>query len=127
MYALTSNDKFYMYKDPTDMRKSFNGLSGLVLSAMNRDPLSGEVFVFMNKRRDRIKLLRWESDGFLLYYKRLESGTFEIPECQLKSGTLPIKWTTLVLLLEGICMKNIRKRKRFLDVTHHNKTIENTG
>jgi transposase len=71
-----------MYSQPTDMRKSFDGLSGLVVSQLEQNPMSGDVFIFVNKPRNRIKLLRWEHDGFVLFYKRLEKGTFELPEME---------------------------------------------
>ncbi len=95
------------------MRKSFNGLCGLVRSRFQRNPLSGEVFIFINKRRDRIKLLRWEEGGFILYYKLLEQGTIELPAWDKKSATYPLSWTVLVMMVGGISIKNIQKRKRF--------------
>jgi len=92
------------------MRKGFNGLSGLVRQYMARELLSGDVFVFINKRKDKIKLLVWDRTGFVIYYKQLEKGTFELPRG--KSGT-ELFWTDLVLLLEGIELKSIRRRKRY--------------
>ena len=74
MFSLTSSFRYYLYRGVTDMRKSFNGLSGIVQSKLHRNLVSGEVFIFINRRRDRVKLLRWETGGFILYYKRLESG-----------------------------------------------------
>ncbi len=72
MFTLSSNNRFHLYSQPTDMRKSFNGLSGLVENELERTPLSGEVFLFINKRRDKIKLLHWGAGGYTLYYKQLE-------------------------------------------------------
>ena len=89
------------------MRKSFDGLSGLVRSEMGRDPLSGDVFVFLNRRRTHIKLLVWDRSGFVLYYKRLEEGTFELPVSEAPS------WDQLVMMLEGVSMKKVRYRKRY--------------
>ena len=90
------------------MRKSFDGLCGLVASAMDRRPTSGEVFVFLNRRRTHIKLLHWERGGFVLYYKRLESGTFAPP--RPKNGEL--SWSDLVLMVEGIqVVKSVRKKR----------------
>jgi len=107
MFSLSSFLSYHLYSGPTDMRKSFDGLCGLVTGKLGRDPTSGEVFVFINKDRNRIKLLHWESGGFVLYYKRLEAGTFEVPV----GGA--ITWSQLMLIVEGISMKNITLRRRF--------------
>ena len=76
MFSLGSSHRFYLYDGHFDMRKSFDGLFGLVITVMGRQPTSGEVFVFLNRNRTHIKLLHWEHGGFVLYYKRLERGTF---------------------------------------------------
>jgi len=90
------------------MRKSFDGLCGLVSSVMQRQPTSGEVFVFLNRSRRHIKLLHWEHGGFVLYYKRLEQGTF--PLAKDKTGEL--SWSDLVLMIEGIqVIKSIQKKR----------------
>ncbi|MGY4385729.1 transposase [Pedobacter sp. UYP24] len=81
------------------MRKSFDGLCGLVSSNMQRSSTSGEVFVFLNRSRTHIKLLHWESGGFVLYYKRLESGTFSLP---VNKDVFELEWRDLVLMIEGI-------------------------
>ncbi len=93
------------------MRKSFDGLSGLVRSGMKRDPLSGDVFIFLNRRRTHIKLLIWDRSGFVLYYKRLEEGTFELPV--VKDENQQFNWQQLVLMLEGVSIKSVRYRKRY--------------
>jgi transposase len=95
------------------MRKSFDGLCGLVQSQMGRNPMSGEVFLFINKRRDRVKLLRWEAGGFILYYKRLEAGTFELPSWDQTAVSIQMNLTQLMLMIEGISLQNIKKRKRY--------------
>lgn len=96
------------------MRKSFDSLCQIVSSGMNRNPLSGEVFLFINRPRNRMKLLRWEYGGFILYYKRLESGTFEIPEGAMDNRCVVINWPQLVMMVEGISLQHIRTRKRYL-------------
>lgn len=113
MFALTSDFCYYLYREPTDMRKSFDGLSGLVHSRLRRNPTSGEVFVFINKRRDRINLLRWEEGGYLLYYKRLEEGTLELPRWDSSSQTYIMNWGELVMMVQGISYKHIHYRKRY--------------
>ena len=91
------------------MRKSFDGLCGLVASAMERRPTSGEVFVFLNRNRTHIKLLHWESGGFVLYYKRLEQGTFPVPKCPNSE----LSWSDLVMMVEGIQVVRSIQKKRF--------------
>lgn len=108
MITLGPAQRYYLYREPTDMRKAFDGLSGLVTKGLGRDPLSGEVFIFLNRRRTHIKLLVWDRSGFVLYYKRLEEGTFEIP-----STTGVVSWPELVLMLEGVSLGSVRYRKRF--------------
>ena len=76
MFALTASQRFFLYSQAVDMRKSFDGLSGIVTTGMGKDVLSGDVYVFIGKSRDKSKLLVWEKAGFVLYYKRLEKGTF---------------------------------------------------
>lgn len=95
------------------MRKSFDGLSGLVETHLEHKLLSGDVFIFINRRSDRIKLLMWDVTGFALYYKRLEKGTFEKPVFSTGSPTFELSWSDLVLLLEGIEIKSIKRRKRY--------------
>jgi len=107
MIAFSSGQRYFFYREATDMRKGFDGLSGLVTGNLKRDPLSGDVYVFINRRRTHIKLLVWDRSGFVLYYKRLEEGTFEIPEPGLLS------WSRLVLMLEGVSLKSARYRKRY--------------
>lgn len=112
MFSLGSSHSYYLYSEPTDMRKSFDSLSGLVRSAMKADPFNGSVYVFINKQRNRIKLLHWESGGFTLYYKRLEKGQFERPAGTAEKGTL-LSWSELMLIIEGIRLKSVRRTTRF--------------
>ncbi|WP_086949028.1 IS66 family insertion sequence element accessory protein TnpB [Sphingobacterium sp. JB170] len=108
MFSLGSSHKFYLYDSPCDMRKSFDGLCGLVGSVMKRGATSGEVFVFLNRNRTHIKLLHWENGGFVLYYKRLEQGTFPTP----KDPKIELSWSELVLMIEGIqVIKSIQKKR----------------
>lgn len=95
------------------MRKGFDGLSGLVLSEMSGDPLSGDVFIFVNRRANRMKLLVWDRSGFVIWYKRLESGSFELPRARSGEHSVGISWQKLVLILEGVSLKSVVHRKRF--------------
>ncbi len=112
MFSLTADLNFYLYNRATDMRKGFNGLYALVRNQIKKDPLSGDVFVFINRRRDKIKMLRWETGGFVCYYKRLEQGTLRNTLSQ-KGSHSAISWMDLVLLIEGITVEKYHKRKRF--------------
>lgn len=96
------------------MRKSFEGLCGLIQEKFQRNPLLGEVFIFINRRRDKVKLLRWEAGGFTLYYKRLESGTLELPLLDKDILSCEMTWSQLVMMIEGIPYQNIKRRKRYL-------------
>ena len=96
------------------MRKSFDGLSGIVRGQLGQNPMSGDLFIFINKRRNRIKLLRWETGGFVLFYKRLEKGTFELPATQKQGLSQDIDYSQLVMIITGISLKYARRRRRFL-------------
>ncbi|AHM61261.1 transposase, IS66 family protein [Flammeovirgaceae bacterium 311] len=111
MFSLSSSHSYLLYSQPCDMRKSFDALSGLVRNELQRDPASGEVYVFVNRSRSCIKLLHWESGGFVLYYKRLERGTFTAPRMQVENGVL--KWPELVLMIEGIQVKSSIQKVRY--------------
>jgi len=113
MFSITSG-RYFLYREATDMRKSFDGLCGLVQSRLGKNPMSGDLFIFINKRRNRIKLLRWETGGFVLFYKRLEKGTFEFPESESTNLSQKIDYSELVMIITGISLKYARKRRRFL-------------
>ena len=113
MFGLGSESRFLLYSQPTDMRKSFDGLSGLIENNLDRSPVSGEVFVFINKSRDKIKLLTWTAGGYLLYYKRLEAGTFELPIYDPQVGSITLSYAQMVMLVDGLSIKNVVRRKRY--------------
>jgi transposase len=98
---------------PVDMRKSFRGLCQLAESVLKENPASGHWFVFINRRRDRLKLLAFEGDGYSIYYKRLESGGFESPKSATDPTRLEIDITQLSLILQGIDLKSAKRRKRY--------------
>jgi transposase len=113
MFTLSSHHKFNLFSQPTDMRKGFNGLSGIVSNILQDNPRSGEVFIFINKTRDKIKLLQWQDSGFVLYYKRLEQGTFELPQYEELEGSIVLSYTKMAMMVDGLSIKNIASRKRF--------------
>jgi transposase len=110
--SFSSRYRYFVYRSACDMRKGIDGLSGLVAMEFKQDPLSGNVFVFFNRQRNRIKLLHWEEDGFGVYFKRLEKGTFESPE---GSGVSSFEITSeqLRFILDGLVLSSMKKRKRF--------------
>lgn len=112
MISIPSDAKIFLYRNVTDMRKSFCGLTGLVRSEFGRDPSDGSLFLFINRRQDRIKILRWDKDGYELWYKRLEAGTFE----RIERGTdnaIKIDATELSMLLGGVALGTAKRRKRY--------------
>ena len=113
MFTLSSTNKFHLYSQPTDMRKSFDGLSGLVQNNLENNPCSGDVFIFINRQRDKIKLLHWQGISFTLYYKRLEKGTFELPQYDPIVGSIILSYTQMVMIVDGLTIKNIHCRKRY--------------
>ena len=106
--------RYYLYREPTDIRRSFDGLCGLVTERLGQNPMSGDVFIFINKPRNRMKLLKWEPGGFVLFYKRLERGTFEIPSTSFQGLSHQIGYGELTMMVTGISMKYAKKRRRFL-------------
>ena len=112
--------RYYMYAKAADMRKGCDGLSGLVQREFLLNPLNGDIFIFLNHRRNLIKLLHWQGDGFAIFYKRLEKGTYEIPAINSSSSSIEISSQQLLLILEGISLLHIRKRARFQQKFVHN-------
>lgn len=109
MFSLTSSHQYFLYATSTDMRSGFDSLCGIVQNKLGRNPSCGEVYIFLNRKRTHIKLLHWENGGFVMYYKRLERGNFEIPS--IKDGSL--SWPQLVMMIEGISLRGIKMRKRY--------------
>jgi len=113
MLNLSTNTQIFLCTAPADMRKSFDGLSALVTSVMNKDLLSGHLFLFLNRRRDHIKLMYWDRDGLAIWYKRLEAGTFETPRASAEQSHLELDATQFALLLNGVSLASVKRRKRF--------------
>jgi transposase len=108
MLSLTAATRIYLYRAPCDMRKSFDGLCGIIRSEINQDPFSGSLFVFCNRRRNMVKLLYWDSDGLAIWFKRLERGSFSLPRMDGMDGRIDRR--ELSLLLEGVVPKKVSKR-----------------
>jgi len=105
--------RVFLCTSPTDMRKGFDTLAVLVREGLGYDPLSGHLFLFVGRRRDRLKLLYWDRDGYALWYKRLEQGTFRMPIARPDAASIELKASELAMLLEGIDLRSIKRRKRF--------------
>ena len=103
--------RVFLCTRPADMRKSFDGLSALVAGSLQLDPLSGHLFVFLNKRRDRIKILYWDRDGLAVWAKRLERGTYRLPDAS--AGRVEMTTAELAALLAGIDLNTARRRHRY--------------
>jgi len=115
MIALPPQIRVFLYRLPTDMRKSFHGLVALTESALMQDPLSGSLFVFVNRRRDRIKILYWGQTGFCIWYQQLQKGTYQLPdEASLEERqAIEVTRSQLSLILDGIDLSSARQRMRF--------------
>ena len=113
MFILSNNLVYRLYAHGVDMRKSFESLSSLVRDELRLDPTNGWVYIFINKRRDKAKLLHWQSGGFVLYYKRLEQGSFELPHYDASIGCINLDYTQLVLLIDGVSLTNLHRKKRY--------------
>jgi hypothetical protein len=114
MFGLGEDLQYYFCIGNTSMNKGIDALCGVVRHQMHRDPLSGEVFIFMSRCRTKIKLLQWQRGGFVLYYKRLEKGRFELPFFNPKSRTYCISWQVLFMIVEGIIAGRINFRSRYI-------------
>jgi transposase len=115
MIALAPQIRVFLYRRPTDMRKSFHGLVALTESELKQDPLSGSLFVFLNRRRDRVKILYWGQSGFCIWYQQLQQGTYQLPSPTAldDQDTLEVTRSQLSLILEGIDLGSVRQRPRF--------------
>jgi transposase len=106
--------RIYVAAEPVDLRRGFDGLAATTRSIIGQDPLSGHVFVFLNRRRNRVKLLVWDRTGYMLLYKRLEQGTFKLPT-EPEPGRRHIEMDAgeLGLMLEGLDLRGARRQKRW--------------
>jgi transposase len=110
--SLPPSVRIFLCTSPTDLRKSFDGLAALVRQALDGDPLSGHLFVFRNKSGDRLKLLFWDRDGLVIYYKRLEEGTFVFPASADGKG-VEVRSAELAMLLDGVDLESVQRRRRY--------------
>ena len=113
MLHLSAQCRYYLYQGNCDMRKGFDSLSGIVSSLMQLDATSGAVFIFLNRRRNQVKLLYFEGDGFSLYHKRLEKGTYERPSTGSDAASAVLTSQQLLFILQGVSLKAVQLRARY--------------
>lgn len=123
---ISNTQRYFLYAGQTDMRKGFDSLCGIVRSEFKMNPLSGDVFIFLSRTRTRIKFLHWEGDGFAIYCKRLEKGTFELPS-KVSGSVAMISSQQLMLIMEGIQLSSVQKRKRYYQQIVGNSPMENAS
>ena len=124
MLSLPSVVRIYLHVEPVNLHFGFDRLANLVRAEMRQDPLSGHLFVFRNRRGDRVKLLLWDDDGYLVLNKRLEVGVFRFPRAAEGMASLHVKASDLSLLLWGIEATTVRRQKRFsLDAHRQSSTV----
>jgi transposase len=111
MLTLGTSGRIWVCLEPVDGRKSFDGLAAVVTAQLGRDPLSGDLFVFKNRRGDRLKILAWQDDGFALYLRRLERGRFAFPRAD--TAEVCVTATELAMILGGIDFRDTKRRKRY--------------
>lgn len=113
MLSLPSVVKIYLHAEPVNLHFTFDRLAGIVREEMGKDPLSGHLFVFRNRRGDRVKLLFWDDDGYVMFYKRLQVGVFRFPAVDAGTRAVQVSVSDLSLLLWGIDAGSVRRQKRF--------------
>jgi transposase len=115
MLTLSATTRIYVAAEPVDLRKGFDTLAAATRHVLREDPLSGHLFAFYNRRRNRLKILVWQPSGFLILYKRLEHGTFVLPKtARLGQRHIEMEMADLVLMLEGIDLRGAKRRKRWM-------------
>ncbi|MBC5607255.1 MULTISPECIES: IS66 family insertion sequence element accessory protein TnpB [Bacteroidales] len=113
MFELSENNRYFFFPEPVRMSYGIDGLSKLVYTHPALSLVSGDIFVFFSHDRKRIKLLRWDGDGFILYYKRLTRGTFDLPRYSTEKGVYELDWYTFYFIMRGITAQELRFKKRF--------------
>lgn len=113
MLSIATGTRIFVASGATDMRKGFDGLQGIVSGVLAQDPLCGHLFLFVNRRRDKLKILYWDGDGLAIWYRRLEQGTFQMPHVADDQKSAEIRSEELTMLLRGIDYRRVRRRKRY--------------
>lgn len=111
MIPVIGGTRMFLYRGPADMRKGFDGLAGMVDEHFSENLFTGALFIFLNRRRDRVKILYWDRDGLALWHKRLERGRFLMP-VEKEGASAELTTTELSMLLEGITPLRVNRRYR---------------
>ena len=118
-----SDIRIFLCTTPTRMNYSFDGLMGRAQTIFDQDPTSGHLFLFFSRTRDRIKILFWDRDGFCIWYKRLEKGTFQFPDAADGTECLELTYDQLTKMLGGIDLRSGRRRRRYRRPTSQKSTV----
>lgn len=113
MFSLNENHRYYLYPGYVAIGKGIEALSELIRCQESHDLLNGDVFLFFGRKKDSVKILRWDSDGFILYHKRLETGTFEVPRFKPREGFFHLSWETFFMIMRGLPLRKTNFRRRF--------------
>jgi len=122
--SFSARYRYFLYRGITDMRKGFNGLSGLVVNECMMDPLLGDVFIFLSRTRKGMKILHWQGDGFAIYSKRLEKGTFEMIKGMSNQQSIQITADQMHFILSGIILSSLKKRVRYEHANVDKNSVE---
>jgi transposase len=109
----SATTRIWLCVQPADMRCSFDRLAELAASVTGDDPLSGHLFLFRARGGDRIKILYWDRDGYALWYKRLEEGTFKLPKVEPSQRSVQLRASELAMMLDGIDLRSVKRVKRY--------------
>lgn len=126
MLNIHFSQRYFLYSGAVDMRKGFDALCGVVRDGFKMEPMSGDIFIFVCGRRNKIKLLQWQGDGFAIYYKRLEKGTFEVLQNACNSPQL-ISAQQVMLMMEGIKFSSVKKHVRYYRKFVDNSPMKNAN
>ena len=116
MIGLPQNTKIFLCTQPVDFRKGFDGLTGIVTATLGKNVTDGSLFLFVNRRRDRIKALWWETGGLTLWYRRLEKGTVELPQADDDQAHIAIDSVELAMWIAGVSLKSAKTRRKRMKV-----------
>lgn len=112
MFGLNEKCRYYFCQRQVNMSNGINGLYKIIKNEMYLSPISGDIFIFFSRNKRNVKLLKWDTDGFLLYHKRLEKGSFEMPDFDASKGSYILPWKTFSLIMQGVSLQTVKYRKR---------------
>lgn len=113
MFELSESSRYFLCMFPVNMNRGIDGLYNIIVSSTQLSPMSEDVFVFFNSKHTIVKILRWDTDGFLLYQKRLAKGTFQLPDYKEDSGCFELSWNTFYFIIKGVDLKAVKYHQRF--------------